>query len=195
MRSWPIATVARVAVAILACIALSAAAQDIANLPGTWEHKGAAGETITFTLNPDGSAKIDDESAKYTVAGDTIAVVIEGETIRYAFKIEGDSMTVSGGDLDRPTTFTRKAAPKRGLGARIKGGAGDTKSDAPKPHPFDVPGAVTGDASQSDKPAMPKPATAAATPFGTWSADDGDKIEIRESAIVYQGTAIPAKDT
>ena len=283
MRFAPIARVG-----LLFIITLSAMGQDAPSIAGTWEHKGANGETITFTLNPDGSAKIDDEAAKYTVAGNTISVVIDGETIRYTFKVEGDSMTVSGGDLDKPTAFTRKGAPpahKRGLGAKIKPGAGDAKTDPAKPSPFDVAGALTGEAKPADKPAAapatligkwhaedgselsftedhfkfggrdipynavdgkitltgpkgqiqwpyeltgdqltltlegnkqvlkrmggapivaapdqkpapaPAAAPAAATPLGTWAAEDGDKIEIRENAIVYQGTAIPAKDT
>src|SRR5207237_2542740 len=45
-----------------------------------------------------------------------------------AFKIDGDTMTISGGDLERPTAFVRKGggAMKRGLGAKIKNlGASD----------------------------------------------------------------------
>jgi hypothetical protein len=275
------APIARVGLVVM--FTLSAMGQDAPppGVAGTWEHKGVAGETITFILNPDGSAKIDDDAAKYTVAGNTISVVIDGETIRYTFKLEGDAMTVSGGDLDKPTTFTRKGtppAPKRGLGAKIK-----TAGDEKKTSPFDVAGALSGDAKPANTPAAaptligkwqaedgselsftedhfkfggrdvpykaadgkitltgpngqiqwpyeltadqltltlegnkqilkrvgatpvavagagaadqkPAPVTAA-TPIGTWAAADGDKIEIRDNAVVYQGTAIAAKDT
>jgi hypothetical protein len=195
----------RVALTLILALTLPTLAQDQPNLTGTWEHKGANGETITFTLNPDGSAKIDDEAAKYTVNGNTISVVLAGETIRYTFKLEGDAMTVSGGDLDQPTPFTRKAAatPKRGLGAKIKSAPAD-KTETPKS--FDVAGTQTGEAKPDAKPnaagsasadgtITKTPSPAASTPIGTWSAQDGDKLEIRADALVYQGTSIQAQDT
>jgi hypothetical protein len=172
---------------ILPTLAPHATAQDQPNLAGAWEHKGANGETITFTLNPDGSAKIDDEAAKYTVSGNTIAVVLAGETIRYTFKLDGDTMTVSGGDLDKPTPFTRKAAPapKRGLGAKIKSTPGD-KSETPKPNPFDVAGAQTGESKPEAKPAAP-------TLVGKWQAEDGSELAFSEDQFTFGGRNVPYK--
>src|SRR5437899_2814527 len=87
-----------------------------ASVAGVWEYKdpAVAANSITFTLNPDGTGKVDEDAVTYTVAGNTIKIVTGGETVAYTFKIDGDTMTVAGGDLDKPTPFTRKnAAPKK----------------------------------------------------------------------------------
>jgi hypothetical protein len=95
-----------IAILIVLMMCASAGAQGVA---GIWEHKDAAsGETYKFVLNNDGSAIIDDARAKYTVAGDKIVVDDGDEKRAYQFKLDGDTMIVSGGDLDGPTKFTRK---------------------------------------------------------------------------------------
>ena len=84
----------------LALFAIRALAADAPNVAGVWEYKDpVAANSITFTLNPDGTGKVDDDAVTYTVAGNTIKVVTGGETVAYTFKIDGDTMTVSGGTL------------------------------------------------------------------------------------------------
>src|SRR4051794_34262567 len=96
----------------LVVVAAPALAADAPSVAGVWEYKdpAVAANSITFTLNADGTGKVDDDAVTYTVAGNTIKIVTGGETVAYTFKIEGDTMTVAGGDLDKPTPFTRKTA-------------------------------------------------------------------------------------
>jgi hypothetical protein len=160
-------------------------AADAPGVAGVWEYKDpVAVNSITFTLNPDGTGKVDDDACTYTVAGDTIKVVIGGDTVSYTFKLDGDRMTVSGGDLDKPTVFARKnATPKKGLGAKIKAAQTDTqktKTDAPK-----------ADTPKTDTPAADAKPTSK-SPIGTWQSADGDQVEIKADAMVYRGVSIPA---
>src|SRR5258707_11122136 len=98
------------AVVLLAMYALGVFAADAPSVAGVWEYKDpVAANSITFTLNPDGTGKVDDDAVTYTVAGNIIKIVTGGETVAYTFKIDGDAMTVSGGDLDKPTAFARKS--------------------------------------------------------------------------------------
>jgi hypothetical protein len=171
----------------LIVIAAPAFAADPPAVTGVWEYKdpAVAANSITFTLNPDGTGKVDDDAVTYTVSGNTIKIVTGGETVAYTFKIDGDTMTVAGGDLDKPTPFTRKnATPKKGLGAKIKNmaAADPAKTEAPKPD----------DAKTDTPPAQPKAAAAPAGPVGTWQSADGDQMEIRADALVYRGVTIPA---
>ena len=167
----------------------TAFAADAPGVAGVWEYKDpVAVNSITFTLNPDGTGKVDDDACTYTVAGDTIKVVIGGDTVSYTFKLDGDRMTVSGGDLDKPTVFARKnAAPKKGLGAKIK--AAQT-TDAPK---TDTPKSDTPktDTPKTDTPAADAKPTSK-SPIGTWQSADGDQVEIKADAMVYRGVSIPA---
>src|SRR5690348_8844327 len=86
------------------------AGADAPNVSGVWEYKdpGAAANSITITLNADGTGKLDQEAIRYSIDGNTLNVVTGGDTVSYTFKIEGDTMTISGGDLERPTAFVRK---------------------------------------------------------------------------------------
>ncbi len=101
-------------------------------LAGTWEHADGP-NTITVILNADGTGKMDAEAVRWSATGNTLSMTVAGEVIKYTVKLEGDSLTVSGGDLDKPTLFKRKAAPviKRGLGARL--GAGGNAGAAKEP--------------------------------------------------------------
>ena len=114
----------RFATAIPACLFLGAGVSgaDAPNLVGAWEFKDpASGESSTVVFNADGTGALNSDAVRYAVVGDRIRIVVAGETIEYGFKLDGDALTVSGGDLDRPETYRRKgAAPKRGLGARVK---------------------------------------------------------------------------
>ena len=180
MKSLPLATV------LLALLTLPARAADAPNVVGSWEYRDPNnGVTITFNLNPDGTGKVVDDDIKYTVAGDRINVVINGDTIAYTFKLDGETMTVSGGDLERPTPFTRKgAAPKKGLGSKLKAAAA---ADPAKPAET-AKSAVPADTA---KPANPT----SNSPIGVWRAADGDQLEIKPDAFVYGGATLPATVT
>jgi hypothetical protein len=90
-----------------------ATAQQQPSLVGTWEHKpGGGDDAIAVVLNADGTGVMDDERIKYTVTGDRIQMMVDDEKLTYTFKFDGENkLIISGGDLDGPTTFTRKGAP------------------------------------------------------------------------------------
>lgn len=171
-------------------------AADAPNVAGAWEYKDpASGITVTFLLNPDGSGKFADQAIRYTVEADKLQLVADGEKLTYNFRLDGDTMTVSGGDLDKPAAFTRKGATpsKKGLGAKLKGLGGEgepgAKPNADRPNPL-APGLGGADAKPT-APADTKPA-APSGPVGVWQAEDGDQLEIRADALVYRGITIPA---
>src|SRR6266700_3202250 len=167
---------------ILLATELPSLAADTSNVAGNWEYKDpASGVTVTFILNADGSGKFADQPIRYTVEGDKLQLVADGEKLTYNFMLDGDTMTVSGGDLDKPAPFTRKggAPSKKGLGAKLKGlGEGDAaKTDPDRPNPL-APGLGGADAKAAPAATDAKPA-AAAGPAGVWQAEDGDQLEIR----------------
>lgn len=102
-------------VCTLAC-SVTANAQQESGLIGSWQTKD--GElVIRMTLNPDGTGTLDGTPIKYTVKGARLIVNEEGTINNYTFKLTGDVMVVSGGDLDSPLTFQRQGSG-RGLGGR-----------------------------------------------------------------------------
>lgn len=100
---------------IVLCIA-SASAQQDPGLVGSWETKGSE-LVVRVTFNPDGTGTLDGTPIKYSVRGAQLTVNEEGTINNYTFKLSGDELVVSGGDLDAPMTFVRQGAGK-GLGGR-----------------------------------------------------------------------------
>ena len=101
------------------CILLTSAslsAQQEPGLVGSWQTKDSE-LVIRVTFNPDGTGTLDGTSIKYTVRGAQLIVNEEGTINNYTFKLNGDVLIVSGGDLDSPLTFLRQANA-RGLGGR-----------------------------------------------------------------------------
>src|SRR6185436_20120996 len=74
-------------------------AQQDSRLFGSWQTKGSV-VAIRLTLNSDGTGTLDETPIKFTVRGNQLIVTEEGEVNNYSFKITGDEMLVSGGDLD-----------------------------------------------------------------------------------------------
>jgi hypothetical protein len=95
---------------------VGASVQQESGLIGSWQTKD--GElVIRLTLNPDGTGTLDGTPIKYSVKGAQLIVNEEGTINNYTFKLTGDVMIVSGGDLDSPLTFQRQESG-RGLGGR-----------------------------------------------------------------------------
>ena len=91
-------------------------AQQEPGLIGSWQTKDGQ-LVIRLTLNPDGTGTLDETPIKYDVKGAQLIVNEEGTINNYTFKLMGDVMVVSGGDLDSPLTFQRQGSG-RGLGGR-----------------------------------------------------------------------------
>ena len=113
-----------IACAIL-CVA-NAPAQQTPVLLGSWETKGSE-LVIRVIFKPDGTGTLDGAPIKYTVRG-TDLTVDEGGTINhYTFKLSGDELVVSGGDLDAPVTFVRQGTGK-GLGGHRRQAGVDSQT-------------------------------------------------------------------
>ncbi len=110
----------RFALLAVAVVLWSALAHADNEIVGTWEAKDE-GATIVLELRADGKGMMDGDAITWRLQGTRLEVVIDGETIQYAFRLDGDALEVSGGDLDQPMRFARKGGPKKGLGARRKG--------------------------------------------------------------------------
>lgn len=75
---------------------------------GIWQNN-SFGYQMTLMLNPDGTGEFDGDAIKYT-ANDgkfVMTVVAESQTTHYSYSLQGNTLTVSGGDLDAPVAFTR----------------------------------------------------------------------------------------
>jgi hypothetical protein len=106
-------------------------AQPASNLAGTW-HAREAGFTRVLVLNADGTGTFDDEPIRYSVKGTTLSVNDSGEISDYSFALNGNSLRLSGGDLDAPMVFERQgAAPATGLGARREAAAAKAAGGGP----------------------------------------------------------------
>jgi hypothetical protein len=163
------------AVSLIVLMSSTARADTPPELLGTWEYTAPGGATLSITLDKDGSAKMDAAPLKYTVQGDKLSM-IDGPTITaYKFTAAGDTLKLSGGDLDREITFHRKAEVKKGiLGGKLKA--------------LDTPA--------SSKPAAEieaKPAPAAKTIQGTWKANDGSMLEFTADTMIFNGSRLPYK--
>ena len=100
-------------------VAPAARAIERGELAGTWEHyDAAAGETYRFTLNADGTGTVDGEPVTFTVRGSKVRVKTADDVLEYTVSLKGNVLTVSGGDFDAPTAFTRKGkAPRKSVPA------------------------------------------------------------------------------
>lgn len=78
-------------------------------LTGTWVNKDF-GYDMKLQLSDNGKGIFEDEAITYTVVGSKINMKFEEETIAYNFKLSGNTLTLSGGDLDNPVSFTKNGS-------------------------------------------------------------------------------------
>jgi hypothetical protein len=105
----------------------SASAQQSSGLLGSWQTKGSD-LVVRVTFNPDGTGMLDGTPIKYSVRGTQLTVNEEGTINNYTFKLSGDELVVSGGDLDAPLTFVRQGTGKGLGGHRSKAGVDSQNS-------------------------------------------------------------------
>jgi hypothetical protein len=101
--------------ALLGFVAIPAVAQAPSVL-GTWEAslKDAKRKDAprTVIVRADSSASYGTETVRWRITGPkTILLALGGEWVSYDFKIDGDKLTLSGGDLEKPITLTRQGPP------------------------------------------------------------------------------------
>jgi hypothetical protein len=101
--------------ALLGLAAIPAFAQAPSVL-GTWEAslKDAKRKDAprTVIVRADSSASYGTETVRWRITGPkTILLALGGEWVSYDFKVDGDKLTLSGGDLEKPITLTRLGPP------------------------------------------------------------------------------------
>jgi len=75
-------------------------------ITGIWQNS-QFGYQMTLMLNPDGSGEFDGETINYSANTNKLLITQSGQTTTYTFLLQGNSLTLSGGDLDDKVTFTK----------------------------------------------------------------------------------------
>jgi len=87
--------------------AQSGSAPHHPRLEGNWEAK-AGDEIRHIMVRGDSSAQFGEQVARWRVVGDSIWMTLgDGVWSVYGMKLDGDHMTISGGDLDKPVRLRR----------------------------------------------------------------------------------------
>jgi hypothetical protein len=83
-------------------------------LEGKWQAK-ADDEIRNIIVRSDSSAQFGDQVARWRVVGDSLWLTLgDGVWQVYGMKLDGDRLTLSGGDLEKPVTLRRVGpAPAR----------------------------------------------------------------------------------
>ena len=102
----------------LSCLAPpGAVGQEPPDITGQWQAETPDGPQVV-TVRPDSTASFGEESVRWRVAADTIFILFGDEWVGYNFLLEGDALTLSGGDLMDPITLTRVGDVPEGGGGR-----------------------------------------------------------------------------
>jgi hypothetical protein len=85
-----------------------------ASIHGVWTANDPDnGSLITVVLNKDGTGKLDNDAIRFTIDGNRIQVTLNGEITTYNFKLQENTLTVSGGDLDEPLKFVKSESRRK----------------------------------------------------------------------------------
>jgi hypothetical protein len=94
-------------------------------LHGTWSAPNVQGRPLKVDFAADGSGKINDAPMRWQVFGGALLIQQNGQVASYGFKVDGDKLQVSGGDLAQPATLTKgSAAYDKALKAPTSSGNG-----------------------------------------------------------------------
>jgi hypothetical protein len=121
-----------VAVVVLWVLTVPVLAQGLDALVGQWVSQ--QGEQVTFRLAPSGDCGVDRIEGVCHVGGDTITMRNANGVLSYTYRLQGGTLTFSGGDLDRPVVFRRVvAAAPPPPSAQPQPGAGAFGRNQPRP--------------------------------------------------------------
>ena len=77
------------------------------HLEGKWQAK-TEDEIRNIMVRGDSSAQFGDQVARWRIVGDSLWLALgDGVWQVYGMKLEGDKLTLSGGDLEKPVTLHR----------------------------------------------------------------------------------------
>jgi hypothetical protein len=119
--------------AVCSClVSVLALAAGAAELAGKW-----SGDGFVLELRADGGGTIADsafsppEPMRWKVQGAELVLTQDDEPVRYGFRLQGQSLRLTGGDLDEPVTLTRSgAAPAAKTETKGKKPAGEKPAQA-----------------------------------------------------------------
>jgi len=141
---------------------IGAKVQQQGKIYGLWQNS-QFGYQMTLILNDDGSGEFDGEIIKFSTQGEKLTISQSGQSTVYNYKLQGNSLILSGGDLDGAVTFTRN------------GGGNQTPVFASAPATNQLPGTQKTDSGL----------------MGVWSGN-GETIEFKANGqCVYIGNTFP----
>lgn len=89
---------------------IGAKVQQQNKVTGLWQNS-QFGYQMTLMLNADGRGEFDGEVITYTVQSNKLAIKSEAQPMTtYTYSLQGNALTLSGGDLEGAVTFTRAGA-------------------------------------------------------------------------------------
>jgi hypothetical protein len=110
------------------------AAGALANpaLHGTWSAANVNGRPLKVEFAADKTGKINDAPMRWDTLGGALFIQMQnGQTAAYGFKVEGDKLNVSGGDLPQPATLSKGSAAYDKAIKAAAAGAAPAKAGAP----------------------------------------------------------------
>ena len=112
-------------------LALLFAATALANpvLHGTWSAADVGGAPLKVEFAADKTGKINGQPMRWDTLGGALFVQRSGQTIAYGFRVDGNKLLVSGGDLAQPATLT-KGGGAYDAAMKAKAGAAPVKAAA-----------------------------------------------------------------
>ena len=148
-------------ISISATAQIGAKVQQQGKIYGLWQNS-QFGYQMTLMLNPNGTGEFDGESIKFSTQAAKLTIIVGTVVTEYNFNLQGNSLTLSGGDLDGPVTFAR---------------SGSAPQDAPI-------------AKTPTDPVFPAYSNTASNLIGLWSGN-GEMIEFRpDGKCVYLGNTL-----
>jgi len=85
---------------------IGAKAQQKESIHGVWQNN-QFGYQMTLMLNADGTGEFDGDMILFTAQANKLAITLNGVITNYTYALQGNSLTLNGGDLDKPVIFSR----------------------------------------------------------------------------------------
>lgn len=128
---------------------------------GIWQNSDF-GYQMTLMLKTDGTGEFDGEEISFTAQANKLSITQQGVSNAYTYALQGNSLTLSGGDLDAPITFIRN---------------GESPAATQSSQPVSVQPART----------TPAPTSVPANLLGIWS-NSTDAFELQNNGqCIYSG--------
>jgi len=85
---------------------IGAKVQQQGGIIGIWQNS-QFGYQMTLILNADGNGEFDGESIQFTTQANKLSITESGATTVYTYTLQGNTLTLSGGDLEKAIAFTK----------------------------------------------------------------------------------------